>query len=656
MIPDPLEHVQRTLHELTETLRHRRTTLSQEEARRLSEAVAKLEVTIHSLRGEEDSSSRPDIQQSPPLEPESPLSLPPSYDLLNILPEGHVVTSPQGLIQMANPHAAQLFNLSQQELIGLSMMQFLAEQDRPTIQGRLRALQQEGTSWEWQMPYVPSHQNARLLSCTISALNDPQGRLVAVHWLLRDRTEKHHTRMAETLTQDIEEQILAGLTLPQALSLICQRLVETFTYPLVWVGAKNQDGAIRILAQAGTQGHFLAFHREWWNHGPGPLEASGTAIMEKRTQRLHPGDPLWESWVKSVRSYGFQSLLAVPLMVRQQVLGVLTVYGNQPHAFDGVTIPWLEKLAGQISLTMSMAKEFDHLRLQGAAMSSTDHAVCITDRQGRIEWVNEAYIKMTGYPATHLIGSILPVFQSGELARLVKQPSQTLPQGQCWKRESTAQRQDGQRYTVEQVMTPLVTDEGHVTHFVAVHQDITARKDAEAKIIHLAHHDPLTDLPNRIMFHDRLLQALAQARRHRKLVGVLFLDLDHFKAVNDTFGHVVGDKLLQVVASRLTDCVRTTDTVARISGDEFTLILQDLEETRDAEHVAQKVLKCLAQPIQIGAQRLSPRCSIGIALYPQDATEPETLLHQADRAMYRAKEMKEPRWQFASATYTASST
>ena len=178
---------------------------------------------------------------------------------------------------------------------------------------------------------------------------------------------------------------------------------------------------------------------------------------------------------------------------------------------------------------------------------------------------------------------------------------------------------------------------GRVTHFVAIHQDMAVRKDMEARIFHLAHHDSLTGLPNRTLFYDRLTQALAQARRHGRGVGVLFVDLDHFKAINDSLGHETGDAFLKIVADRLLRCVRATDTVARLSGDEFTVILQDVDCGQNAEHVARNILKAVMQPAMFGQQRLHVTASVGIAMYPFNATDPDVLLAQADRAMYRAK-------------------
>ena len=180
------------------------------------------------------------------------------------------------------------------------------------------------------------------------------------------------------------------------------------------------------------------------------------------------------------------------------------------------------------------------------------------------------------------------------------------------------------------------------------------RKETAARIFHLTHHDPLTDLPNRILFADRLKQALARAKRDGRGVGVLFVDLDQFKAINDSLGHETGDILLKSVADRLVRCVRSTDTIARLSGDEFAMALTDLARGQDAGQVAQKILEAVARPATVGDRTISITASVGIALYPSDSVDPDVLLAYADRAMYRAKEKGGQRPQFWSEDMNAS--
>lgn len=202
--------------------------------------------------------------------------------------------------------------------------------------------------------------------------------------------------------------------------------------------------------------------------------------------------------------------------------------------------------------------------------------------------------------------------------------------------EMTLTGKSGDVYPVEVSAHVFPLGDSHVVLSIA--RDIRERKRAEEIIWHQAYHDALTGLPNRLLFRDRLEQALAYARRHEKVLAVMFLDLDRFKTINDTLGHSVGDQLLQGVARRLTHCVREEDTVARMGGDEFTLLLPEVEQVDDVARIAQKLIDALKPPFYIEGYELYSSTSIGIAFYPNDGEEPETILKNADTAMYRAKD------------------
>lgn len=200
-------------------------------------------------------------------------------------------------------------------------------------------------------------------------------------------------------------------------------------------------------------------------------------------------------------------------------------------------------------------------------------------------------------------------------------------------------RPDGRIHHMESRGGVIRDTEGRVSRVVVVSQDITERKLAEERIQHLAHYDALTDLPNRALMIDRLQQAMAQVRREKGMLAVMFLDLDKFKPVNDTLGHDVGDLLLKGVATRLQTCVqRETDTVSRIGGDEFVILLANIREEKEAAIVAGKVLQTLNQPFSIGPHSIRISCSIGIAIYPRHGDDVKQLIKSADVAMYQAKE------------------
>jgi diguanylate cyclase (GGDEF)-like protein/PAS domain S-box-containing protein len=216
------------------------------------------------------------------------------------------------------------------------------------------------------------------------------------------------------------------------------------------------------------------------------------------------------------------------------------------------------------------------------------------------------------------------------------------------------QRKDGSYAWFETTSrTVLSPSTGEVQEIIAVSRDITERKHAEEQVAYQAYHDALTGLPNRMLFNDRLTLAIANAHRGRHPLAVAFLDLDHFKRINDTLGHSLGDRLLQSVAARVTGCLREGDTVARLGGDEFTLILHDISQGDDAAKIAQKILEAIAAPFEVDGHRLYVTTSVGISLYPEDGTDAETLLKNADTAMYRAKESGRNNYQLCAPAMTS---
>lgn len=207
-------------------------------------------------------------------------------------------------------------------------------------------------------------------------------------------------------------------------------------------------------------------------------------------------------------------------------------------------------------------------------------------------------------------------------------------------------RPDGSIRWVHDRAFPVHDVEGRVYRIAGIAEDITERKHAEEQLMKLAHYDVLTSLPNRVLFYDRLKQALAQAKRNQWIVGVMFIDVDRFKNVNDTMGHAVGDRLLQQVSERLKGTIRAGDTVGRLGGDEFAVVLSNLASAQDANLVAQKMMACFTEPFRLEGSDVYVTASIGITLYPDDSTEQDILIRNADAAMYKAKEIGRDTYQF----------
>jgi diguanylate cyclase (GGDEF)-like protein/PAS domain S-box-containing protein len=258
----------------------------------------------------------------------------------------------------------------------------------------------------------------------------------------------------------------------------------------------------------------------------------------------------------------------------------------------------------------------------------------------RILKVNRKFCEMVGYSAEEI--------QQGSVQR-IHHPEDTNADQPLEKRlvageidtysfEKRYVRKDGSVFWADRTVSLARDAEGRPKYFIRVIVDISERKHAEEALLHLAHFDRLTNLPHRALFRDRLAQSVAHAGRRDRMVAMMFLDLDRFKTVNDTFGHAIGDLLLQQVADRFTRCVRVGDTVGRLSGDEFGIVLCDLHSAADARLVAQKIVETFREPYRLDAHEHRMTTSIGISMYPADGRDPEALIKAADDAMYRAKE------------------
>lgn len=268
----------------------------------------------------------------------------------------------------------------------------------------------------------------------------------------------------------------------------------------------------------------------------------------------------------------------------------------------------------------------------------TEHArdvILFFNREGRIIEANDAAINSYGYKREQLLKmNIYDLLADDNRLLLAEQMRQAETEGILF--EALHRRKDNSLLPVEVNLQGTFLDDEFVLFCIV--RDITERKRAEETINYLAYHDPLTELPNRVLFYDRLTTALLNSQRNRKMLAVMFLDLDRFKLVNDVMGHAVGDKLLKLVAQELTGCVRANDIVARIGGDEFTILLPEIGREEDATKVAQKIIDALKKPWVLEGQEFHITTSIGIVLFPNDGEDAETLTKNADTAMYRAKE------------------
>lgn len=285
----------------------------------------------------------------------------------------------------------------------------------------------------------------------------------------------------------------------------------------------------------------------------------------------------------------------------------------------------------------------NQLRKLSMAVEQSPSSIIITNINAEIEYVNAAFEENTGYRYNEVIGKNPNILQSNNTSRrTIEELWNTLNQGHPWKGELYNRRKDGREYIEYAVIAPVRQADGHITHYVAVQNDITASKMASEEIHQLAFFDSLTGLPNRRLLKDRLQHALKSFERHQKIAALLLIDLDNFKTLNDTLGHEIGDHLLQQVAQRLISCVRESDTVARLGGDEFVVILENLsinshQAAAAAKSIAESILEAIQQPYNLGCNTHLSSASIGVTLFVKHLAA-DSLMRQADLAMYKAKD------------------
>jgi diguanylate cyclase (GGDEF)-like protein/PAS domain S-box-containing protein len=278
------------------------------------------------------------------------------------------------------------------------------------------------------------------------------------------------------------------------------------------------------------------------------------------------------------------------------------------------------------------------LRIAATAFESQEGMV-VTDADTIILKINHSFTRMTGYTAEDAIGRKMNLLKSDvQDTAFYTAMWDSITSTGSWQGEIWNRRKEGEIYPVWESITAVKTEDGKVTHYVGTMIDITAHKAAEEQMRHIAYHDVLTDLPNRILLADRLQQALAQARRMNTKLALMYIDLDKFKPVNDNFGHDIGDRLLKEVASRLLTCIkRESDTVARLGGDEFVVLLSNYEHETDLVNLAENILNTLSEVFLIEKNQITISSSIGIATYPAHGVDSISLMKNADMAMYQAK-------------------
>lgn len=359
-----------------------------------------------------------------------------------------------------------------------------------------------------------------------------------------------------------------------------------------------------------------------------------------------------------IHPQGEEELCPVCRAQEAQEEGVITMEADDSNNPTGrpieITLKLVRDEAGAATGTLMSLHDLSHsrqteerLRLAASVFENTDEGVVITDAQAKVVEVNRAFSRILGYSREEVIGKNPRLWQSGRHDQsFFRDLWRALNETGLWRGELWNRRKNGEVFPTWLTISSVKDAQDQLTHYVGVFSDISQIKHSQKQLDHLAHHDALTDLPNRLLLSERLEQAIRHAERHGTQLALIFLDLDHFKHINDSLGHSAGDQLLQAVATNLVQVVREDDTVSRLGGDEFVLLLEDIGKPESAAIAAQKLMAAFARPFILVNQEVRVTASLGISLYPRDGEDPDTLLRNADAAMYRAKEQGRDNYQF----------
>ncbi|MGZ8270531.1 MAG: bifunctional diguanylate cyclase/phosphodiesterase [Methylophilus sp.] len=561
-----------------------------------------------------------------------------------------------GRITSWNPGAEKMFGYTAEEIIGQSISKLypleLLEQES-FIQTKIINGQK-----------VDSFDTIRInksgekihLSISMSPIFDEKGEVTGISTIARNITDriiaeqnfKRLSHLYQALSE-INQAIVRMEHEEELFPLVCRCAVDFGGLSMAWVGQLDPNSdRINPVAMYGEhldylEGIFISTDASI-PQGQGP---GGISVRENRLIVCNDveNDSIVLAWRDRVIASGWNSICTSPINRGGKPFAVLCVYHSQVNAFDQAIIALLNEMSTDISFALdNFDREIqrksaeESLRLAASVYTTSNEAMVVTKPNREVIDINPAFTVVTGYSKTEVLGKTTEILRSPERDESIY--STILEQINLhgkWHGETWARRKNGESFPVWMTTSSVYKDDGSLNYRVSLFTDISQKKASEELIWTQANLDPLTGLPNRYMFNDRLGQEIKKSDRSGLPLALLFLDLDRFKEVNDTLGHSVGDNLLKITAQRLKECARKSDTVARLGGDEFTIILSELDDISSVYRVIESILSSVAEPFNLEDEQAFISTSIGVTFYPGDAKNAEELIRNADQAMYAAK-------------------
>ncbi|MCQ2914956.1 MAG: EAL domain-containing protein [Alphaproteobacteria bacterium] len=450
---------------------------------------------------------------------------------------------------------------------------------------------------------------------------------------IRDISRKQMTENLDAILHATLRKVMRGQSAEEFSKYICDKLVDLFGFPLSWIGIKENNGLVRVCACAGELSKGFPAHPIRWDDVSEKFGPTGNAIRTKRPVVIELAD---DKIVDVDGREHIHQISVFPLITHQGVEGVLEIH-SRLGKLDNATIQRLETFSLRIAMAMQMAHDQNTMRLQRTALEKSPNGFALTDDKGILLWVNPSFCELSGYSNEELIGKkIQQTENETQTKEFYNDMWETLRSGKNWSSEITERNRTGALYTVSQRVIPITDEKGALNNCVFVREDLTEQKHAEGVITQLVNFDQLTGLPNRASFHQQLANVLKRASLKDKKVAVLFIDLMNFNRINDTLGHVSGDNLLKNVAERLLKLASVKDFVARIGGDEFAIISENIRSAEAVAIKARNLIEAILSPIVINDTEVNVGACIGISIYPDDDQDPDKIVNYADMALRTA--------------------
>ncbi len=474
----------------------------------------------------------------------------------------------------------------------------------------------------------------------IRAVRNEDGSLAYTVSLIEDITLRKMAERREAMRQHTLEKVAKGSSLQEIMLQVIKSVESIYPRAMCSILLTDKEGQEFLSV---TAPDLPSFFKTAINDAGKGIGAGCCAITALTGARVIVEDiashPYWQNdkgltAADNIGSFWSESILSTSGLV----LGIFTIYRKEPSVPDEQKIALIESAVNLLGIAIDRVRAEEELHLASYIYTNISEGVLVCDANNKIIALNSAFTKMTGYSLDEIRGEDPFLLHSNRHnADFFDNMTQEITQRGYWQGEIWNRRKDGEIFLTWLTINVIRNDKGDIQRYISIGSDITNKARSDELIWRQANYDFLTRLPNRYMFQDRLDQEMRKSLREKSLLALLFIDLDHFKDVNDTLGHSMGDRLLVKAAERISSCVRDSDTVARMGGDEFTVILPKLHNTMDAEKVAAQIISLLAEPYYFDSEIIYASASIGIAFCPNDSTEVDQLLSNADQAMYASK-------------------